>query len=116
MNRAKNTAKDLFCLTICIVSLAAIFYFDNIIYNYLATCIAILTVGIFRRERRENLPILLFVIGIQVVEFIASMVPADVILLKLTALSLLDLLLAFFIVHYHKDPALYNFFKVKEPA
>ncbi|MBU1436353.1 MAG: hypothetical protein KKF79_03220 [Gammaproteobacteria bacterium] len=116
MNTAKNTAKDLLCLTICIVSLAAIFYFESIIYNYLATCIALITVGVFNREHRELLPILMFVVAAQVVAFLASMVPVEAMLLRLTALSLLDLLLAFFIVHYHKDPALYNFFKVKEPA
>jgi hypothetical protein len=116
VNRAKNTAKDLFCVTICILSLAAIFYFNSIIYNYVATFIALITVGFFKRERRELLPILLFVVAVQVIAFLTSMVPAEAILLKLTALSLLDLLLAFFIVHYHKDPALYKFFKVKEPA
>jgi len=73
-------------------------------------------VGLFSRDRRENLPVLLFVVGVQIAEFAASMVPVEAMLLRLTALSLLDLLLAFFIVHYHKDPTLCNFFKVKEPA
>ncbi len=116
MNRAKNTAKDLFCLTICIVSLAAIFYFDSVIYNYIATCIAIFFVGIFSRTRLENLPILIFVVAVQALEFIVSKIPNEAMLLRYTSVSLLDLLLAFFIVHYHRDPALYKFFKVKEPA
>ena len=53
---------------------------------------------------------------VQVAEFLASLLPVEKMLLKLTAVSLLDLLLAFFIVHYHKDAALYRFFKVQEPA
>lgn len=116
MNRAKNTAKDFTGLTICILSLAGIFYFNDFVYNYLATGIAVFMVGILSNGRRENFPILSFVIVVQAVELIASMLPAEALLLKLTAVSLLDLLLAFFIVHYHKDPALYRFFKVNEPA
>lgn len=116
MNRAKNTAKDLLCLTICALSLAAIFYFGNTLYNYLATAIAILTVSIFSLSRRENLPILLFVIGIQLLEFTLGTMLEAVQLLQLTAVSLLDLLLAFFIVHYHKDRTLYKLFKVTEPT
>jgi hypothetical protein len=116
VNRAKNTAKDFTGLTICILSLAAIFYFDNVLYNYIATGIAVLVVGMLSNDRRENFPILLFVLVVQVVELLTRLLPAEAMLLKLTAVSLLDLLLAFFIVHYHKDPALYKFFKVHEPA
>ncbi|RVU40339.1 hypothetical protein EOE67_07015 [Rheinheimera riviphila] len=116
MNRAKNTAKDLLCLTVCTLSLAAIFYFGNTLYNYLATTIAILTVGFFSLSRRENLPILLFVIGIQLLEFTLGTMLERVQLLQLTAASLLDLLLAFCIVHYHNDPALRRLFKINEPV
>lgn len=121
MNRAKNTAKDYIVLTICVLSLAAIFYFNNVIYNYICTAIAVLMVGALSHNRRENFPILLFVLIVQATELLAVKLlaislPQEQILLKLTAISLLDLLLAFFIVHYHKDPALYRLFKVKEPA
>ena len=116
MNRAKNTAKDLLCLTICALSLAGIFYFASSSYNYLATAIAVAVVGFFSLNRRENLPILLFVVGIQVIELTLKLLPAEIMLLQLTAASLLDLLLAFFIVHYHKDQVLYRLFKVQEPA
>jgi hypothetical protein len=116
VNRTKNTAKDVICLSICILSLAAIFHFNSIFYNYVTTGIAVFVVALFSLERRENLPILMFVLVVQIVEFISSTLPAEAMLLKLTAISLLDLLLAFFIVHYHKDIALYRFFKVKEPV
>lgn len=116
MNRAKNTAKDLLCLTVCALSLAGIFYFASSSYNYLATGIAIAVVGFFSLNRRENLPILLFVVGIQAVELALKLLPAKIMLLQLTAASLLDLLLAFFIVHYHKDQVLYRLFKVQEPV
>ena len=116
MNRTKTTARDFFCLTVCALSLAGVFYFESHLYKYLATAIAIVVVGIFSLNRRENLPILLFVVGIQAVELALSMLPAKIMLLQLTAASLLDLLLAFFIVHYHKDQALFRLFKVAEPA
>lgn len=121
MNRAKYTAKDFTVLTICVSSLAAIFYFNNVSYNYICTAIAVLFVGVLSNSRRENFPVLLFVLIVQAVEFLAVKLlaislPQEQILLKLTAVSLLDLLLAFFIVHYHKDPELYRLFKVKEPA
>ncbi len=116
MNRAKNTANDVLCLTICALSLAAIFYFGNTLYNYLATAIAILVVALFSFSRRENMPVLLFVIGVQLLEFSLSLMLERVQLLQLTAASLLDLLLAFCIVHYHNDPALYKFFKINQPA
>lgn len=118
MNRAKNTAKDLFCLTVCVLSLAAIFYFDTSFYNYIATAIAILTVAVCSNNQRQNLPILVCVIFVQVLEFIVNMLLAGdkMLLLLLTLASLLDLLLAFFIVHYHKDRLLYRFCRVTEPA
>lgn len=116
MNRAKNTAKDLLCLTVCALSLAGIFYYASTSYNYLATAIAIVFVGVLSLNRRENFPILLFVVGIQAIELILTNLPAKIMLLHLTAASLLDLLLAFFIVHYHRDPALYRLFKVQEPV
>jgi len=116
VNRAKNTAKDLLCLTVCALSLAGIFYYASTSYNYLATAIAIVFVGVLSLNRRENFPILLFVVGIQAIELILTNLPAKIMLLHLTAASLLDLLLAFFIVHYHRDPALYRLFKVQEPV
>lgn len=116
MNRAKNTAKDFICLTICILSLAAIFYFETTLYNYIATGIAVFVVGVLSRNRRENFPILLFVLGIQVLESLASILPQKAMLMRLTAISLFDLILAFLIVHYHRDPALYRLFKVQEPV
>lgn len=116
MNRAKKTAKDLLGLTICSLSLAAIFYFNNAIFHYLATAIAIVTVGLSSLKRREILPILLLVVVVQVLEISLSLAINWMQLMHLTAVSLLDLLLAFFIVHYHKDPALYRICKVTEPT
>lgn len=116
MNRAKNTAKDFTALTICILSIAAIFYFQSTLHNYLATGIAVLVVGFLSRNRREVWPILLFVLIVQVVEYIASLLPKESMLIRLTAISLLDLILAFLIVHYHKEPVLYRLFKVQEPT
>jgi hypothetical protein len=116
VSRTKNTAKDFLCLAICVLSLAGIFYFGSASYNYFATGTAIVVVALFSLKRRENLPILLFVVGIQVVELILNLLPEKTMLLHLTAASLLDLLLAFFIVHYHKDRVLYRLFKVQQPA
>ena len=118
MNRAKNTAKDVLCLTICILSLAAIFHFESIFYNHIATTIAILTVTFFSRNQRQNLPILLCVICVQLIEFTVNMSLSAMRmhLLQLTLASLLDLLLAFFIVHYHKDRTLFRWCRVPEPA
>lgn len=116
MIKSKSAVKDILCFTCFTLSLAAVFYFSNVFYNYLASATAILCVYLFRKDHRENIPILLFVLGVILVELTLNVIPAKAVLLKYTTLSLLDLLLAFLIVHYHNDSGIYRFFKVQEPA
>ncbi len=113
----RYSAKDLFTFFSMIMSLVAVTYFRDLPnIPFLLTMVIVAFVAIASLKRRENLPVLAIVIFIKLFEAGLSFLlfEADVLIYFMSA-AMLDLILAFVMVHYHNDPWLLKFFRVTPP-
>lgn len=111
------SAKDLFTFFCMIMSLVAVSYFrDQPNIPFLLTMAIVTFVAIASIKRRENLPVLAIVIFIKLIEVSLSLLlfEADMLIYFMSA-AMLDLILAFVMVHYHNDPSLLKLFRVTPP-
>jgi hypothetical protein len=111
------SAKDLFTFFCMIMSLVAVSYFrDQPNIPFLLTMAIVAFVAIASLKRRENLPVLAIVIFIKLIEVSLSLLlfEADMLIYFMSA-AMLDLILAFVMVHYHNDALLLKLFRVTPP-
>lgn len=113
----RYSAKDLSTFFCMIMSLVAVSYFRHEpSLPFLLTMLIIAFVALASLQRRENLPVLAIVLGIKLCEVLLSQMlfEADMLIYFMSA-AMLDLILAFVMVHYHNDELLLQLFRVKPP-
>jgi hypothetical protein len=108
----KNTAATL----LCIIAMAAPFYLNHQPdFERLISFGSIAIIALFSLQRRQILPLLLLIVFIKLLQFPISyfLKTLDTALVYYLCSALIDLVMAFCIVHYHDDTALLKLFRAK---
>jgi hypothetical protein len=115
--KQRYSAKDLFLFACMVMSLVAVVIFrDEPKIPFILTALIIVLVAWGGQQRKEILPVLAIVIVVKVFETLLSYVLFEIdSLIYLMSVAMLDLILAFVMVHYHNDPALLKLFRVHPP-
>ena len=100
-----------------VISLVAVVYFrEEAKIPFVLTAVIIILVAWGSSERREILPVLAIAIIIKIFETLLSFLYFELnTIIYFMSFAMLDLVLAFAIVHYHNDPALLRLFRVRPP-
>ncbi len=116
MNQTSNVIRNIAAILLCIIAMAAPFYLDHQPdVERLISFSSIVAIALLSLHRRQILPLLLLIVIIKLLQFPISyfLKTLDTALVYYLCSALIDLIMAFCIVHYHDDSALLNLFRAK---
>ncbi len=105
MFQLKKAVRDICFVTIFLFSLTAGFWLENQYLVFFVTYFSIFFIAFLTRKRREVWPILLIVVSLITAEILIGLSITEPVVFCLV-ISLIDLIIAFSIVHYHREPFL----------
>jgi hypothetical protein len=115
VNQIKKAVKDACWLTIFLLSITAAFWIENWIHVFLITLGSILLITYLTRNRKQNWPVLLIVVLLISMEVAIGLSITNQIVFCFV-LSLIDLFIAFSIVHFHREKLLLKLCGVRQPS
>jgi hypothetical protein len=114
VNQTSHFLKNTAAVLLCIVAMAAPFYLDHQPdYERLISYGSLLVIALLSLHRRQILPLLLLIVIIKLLQFPISyfLKTLDTALVYYLCSALIDLVMAFCIVHYHYDRTLLKLFR-----
>lgn len=113
MSNLKNAVKDISCIMIFLLSITAVFLLENFIYVFFISLFSILFVAFLTRNRRQTWPVLIIVFLLLTIEMIVGLSITHPVVFCFV-FSLIDLFIAFSIVHFHRDAFLLRICGVRQ--